>query len=162
MTKHRAGSFLFTFALGVAALGGVVALVIRFTNFVEPAFYAPLTVVLATVLGLLFLVMLFDTDVRFAVNAANADMKGGNGSDRYFRWPSISLLDPVWGLFGSRLGSGPLTIIRIASFAGFLLMVLVNGAGPPHPALAIAGCSFGITVLLSMFQLKTHYPRRTA
>lgn len=162
MTKNRAGSFLFTFALGVAAFGGVVAIVIRFTNFIEPALYASVTVASATVLGLLFLATLFDADVRFAVNAANADMKGGNGSDRYFRWPSRSLLDPVWGLFGSRFGSGPLMIIRVASFANFLLMLLVNGEGPTHPALPIAGSSFGITVLLSIFQLKTHYPRRAA
>ncbi|CAN5322235.1 hypothetical protein BH10PSE3_BH10PSE3_33000 [soil metagenome] len=121
-----------------------------------------MTIASATVLGVLFLAVLFDIDVRFAVNAANVDMKGGDGGDRYFRWPSISLLDPAWGLFGSRFGSGPLMIIRVASFADFLLLLLVNGEGPTHPALLIAGSSFGITVLLSMIQLKAHYPRRTA
>lgn len=116
----------------------------------------------AAVLGALFLVALCDTDVRFAVDAANADMKGGKGSDRYFRRPSISLLDPVWGLFGSRFGGGVLMIVRIAAIAVFLLMLLTGGKNPTHPALLIAGSSFGITALLSMIQLKAHYPRRTA
>jgi hypothetical protein len=147
-------------ALAIAVLGGLLALVVRFGSIIDPATSRAFVVVVASALGLLFLVALFDKDVRYAVDCANRDMKGGSGDDRYFRRPPISLLDPVWGLFGSRLGGTPLRTVRVILIAEFLLMLLVNGRAPTHPALLIAGSAFGITLLLSMIQLKAHYPRR--
>lgn len=77
-----------------------------------------------------------------------------------FKWRWIPLLDPTWGVLGSRFGGGYLTMLRLAMLLEFVVGLIVQDWGRPQPAL-IAAAGFAITVMLSIAQLKEHYPPKT-
>ena len=70
----------------LATLDALAVATARFTSLINSAMLQDLVIASAALLGFLFLWMLFDPGVRFAIDAANAEMKGGNSNAAYFRW----------------------------------------------------------------------------
>ncbi len=129
----------------------------------------------AVLLGFCFLWMLFDPGVRYAVDAANKEIKGGDSDADIFRWRHIRLLDPTWGLFGSRVGGIFLCTLRVVLFGELFVEgiffgghnvqttigtgIAFSGHGMPAPGLLLSFLGAMLTVLLGIVGLKTHYPR---
>jgi hypothetical protein len=139
--------------LVVASVDAVVAPTARVSHLFTDVVLSALAWVSAGVLAILFLRILFDRECHRAVNAANAELNGNNP----FAWRWISLRDPTWGLFGSRAGGGYLAKLRVVLIVEFVLLVIAEGWGRPQPLL-IASAAFGIVTLLTIAQLKDHYP----
>jgi hypothetical protein len=143
-------------ALAVAAVDGLVIPMARLTHFFGPAVLRAVTIGSAGLLALLFVQMLFDPATHRAVNEANRELQG----DQLFSWRwRRPIFDPTWGVFGSRLGLGYLTLVRTALLAEFVVCVVVsampgNSGSPP----LLAAAAFGITIVLTLGQLKDHAP----
>ena len=150
----------------LATLDALAVATARFTSLINSAMLQDLVIASAALLGFLFLWMLFDPGVRFAIDAANAEMKGGNSNAAYFRWRRIPLLDPTWGLFGSRTGGFFLAGIRIVLVGEFVLEALLSGGssghGVPPSGLLLSVLGLALTIRVALIGLKEHYPRAAA
>ena len=139
--------------LATASVDAIVAPVARVSHLFSEVVLSALAWMSAGVLAFVFLRILFDRACHRAVNAANAELNGNNP----FAFRRVSLGDPTWGLFGSRVGGGYLAVLRVALFAEFVLLLIAEGYGRPQ-SLLIASAAFGIVTLLTIAQLKDHYP----
>jgi hypothetical protein len=100
-----------------------------------------------------------DPASHHAIKAANREMQRNESVG--FRL--ISLFDEEWGLFGTKCGNGYLLALRCVLFVEFLIALVATptirslyGAAP----LILAALGFAISILLSLDQLKDHYPRQ--
>jgi hypothetical protein len=141
-------------ALIAALLDAMLFPVAQFTNLIAERLVLGGVTGSASVLLLLFVRVLLDTRVRRAVAEANEEMqKSGQ------LW--IPLRDPEWGVFGAAWGGGHLAGLRLVLLGEFLLALVLAGRGGPLPTpllLALAG--FGVTVLLTLSQMKRRLPSR--
>lgn len=107
----------------------------------------PLALLAAAVAVLLFLRMLFDPRCHRGIKAAHHAMMGDHGVP--FRF--IPILDPQWGIFGSRAGSPLLLTIRAALLIEAIAVMLLSREVPTLPFLAFS--SFGVVMMLSLLHV---------
>lgn len=145
-------------AFVAAAVCGIAAVLARFSDAISEGAFHVIAYATASVAALLFVSMLFDPASHFAINAANREMQG----DQPFKFRFISLFDEEWGLFGAKGGNRFLLALRCVLFVEFLVALVTTprtqslyGAAP----LILAALGFAISILLSLDQLKNHYPR---
>jgi hypothetical protein len=133
-------------SLLIAALGGAVVLI---SATYEPAraLASPLALLAAAVAILLFLRMLFDPRCHRGIKEANHEMMGDHGVQ--FRLTPV--LDPQWGIFGSRAGSPLLLTIRAVLLIEIIAVMLLAREVPILHFLAFA--SFGVVMMLSLLHV---------
>ena len=162
-------------AWALAIVDALVVALVRATGSIDPGFLQAMIIASAGLLGLLFLCMLFDGEAHFAINEANKEMAGVRRG-KYFR----SLVDPVWGLFGSRSGgvlAGWMRLILLAEFliegylsgssggshprpgVGAALYVGFSWPGAPPQGVTLAWLGLMLTLAASLVGLKAFYPR---
>lgn len=107
----------------------------------------PLALLPAAVAVLLFLRMLFDPKCHRGIKAAHHAMMGDHGVP--FRL--ISILDPQWGIFGSRAGSPLLLTIRAVLLIEVVAVTLLAREVITLQFLAFA--SFGVVMMLSLLHV---------
>lgn len=140
-------------AYATASVDLVLAPIARFSNLVTERAFQSIAIASAGIAALLFLTMLFDPAAHRAINAANRAQRG----DDLFRPRWRPLFDPNWGVFGAKLGTGYLVVLRVASWAVFALALLANWrpASLFHAApLVFAALALTIAILLTLDQLK--------
>ncbi len=91
--------------------------------------------------------MLFDPRCHRGIKAANQEMMGDHG----FQFRLTPVLDPQWGIFGSRAGSPLLLTIRAVLFIEVIAVMLLAREAPILQFLAYA--SFGVVMMLSLIHL---------
>jgi hypothetical protein len=107
--------------------------------------------VAAAVAALLFLCMLFDPRRHRAIHQANVDMRRGQSLGNF---PKVRLLDPEWGLFGTRAGTPALLAIRAVLLLELILALLLSGKyGPSRDVALLAFAAVFITVELGLVRL---------
>lgn len=134
-------------SLLVATLGSAVVAISAAYEPARKTLASPLALLAAAVAILLFLRMLFDPKCHRWIRAANQEMTGQHGVP--FRL--TPLLDPQWGLFGSRAGSPLLLIIRAVLAVEIIVVMLLLQGSPLLLLLAFA--SFGVVMMLSLLQV---------
>ncbi len=144
----RAVCFWIAVFAGLASVAGILVPPVR---FILP----PCMIFVGATAFLLFLRMLFSRTYRQGIDAVNREMQG-NGSS--WRGRRIKLLDPDWGLFGSRAGSPALLWLRAVLFLGaFVMQFLRNRVGDEVFLLWIAGTF--VAMSLSMMHAALSQPR---
>jgi len=141
-------------ALLAASADALIVPVARFTTLLSDNVVRGATLGSAAMLALIFLRALVDPTYHRAVAEANRQMQGD--PPRVFRW--IPWLDPDWGLFGAFFGGGYLAPLRAVLLAEFLLALITSGFERSGPALWLAAVAAGIAVMISLTQLKDHFP----
>lgn len=106
----------------------------------------------AFALAVVFLRVVFDPAVQRAVMAANLELQQGQPFKP--RW--ISPMDPTWGAFGRRMGHGVLPWLRLVLLGEFIVGLILLGASRTPPPVLLAGAGLGLSILLTMSQLKDH------
>ena len=178
LERHDLGLMLRWPASVLAALDALVIALARLSGLPGAGFFQGLIIASASLAMLLFSWMLLDPGVRYAINEANKEIKGGDSDAVYFRWRSISLLDPTWGLFGSRAGGMFIATVRVALMAEFVIEGFLSSGsgGTVHPAVGPFGVSFSghgippsglllaslgiaLTIFSSLIGLKIFYPK---
>lgn len=131
-------------SLLVAALGGAVVVVAVIFEPPQEMIVRPLAILAAAIVTLLFLRMLFDPACHRGIEAANREMMGGQG----FQFRLMPILDPQWGLFGSRGGTPLLLAVRGILFIEAIVTMFLVREAPTLTLLAFA--SFGVVMMLSL------------
>lgn len=134
-------------SLIVAALGGAVVVIGAAYEPARATLANPLALLAATVALLLFLRMLLDPGCHRGIKAANQEMMGDHG----FQFRLTPVLDPQWGIFGSRAGSPLLLTIRAVLFIEVIAVMLLAREAPILQFLAFA--SFGVVMMLSLIHV---------
>lgn len=146
---------IFRAGLVLAGVDGAAALLARFGALIPDPALRPLAFLSVVFLVFVFGRMLLDRQTHRSVRAANRDMRG----DRTNPLRPPGLLDPTWGLFGERAGPPVLAFVRLFLAASFVLTLLADAHGPrPGIPLQLAFTGFFIAILLTMLQLRDHYP----
>ena len=134
-------------SLLIAALGGAVVGIGAAYEPARATLANPLSLLAAAVAILLFLRMLFDPRCHRGIKAANHEIMGGHG----VQFRLTPLLDPDWGIFGSRMGSPLLLTIRAVLLIEVIAVMLVAQEVPVLQLLAFA--SFGVVTMLSLLHV---------
>ena len=134
-------------SLLVAALGGAVVVVGAAYEPARALLARPLALLAAAIAILLFLGMLFDPGCHRGIEAAKREMMGDQG----FQFRLTPILDPRWGIFGSRAGTPLLLTIRAALLIECIAVMLLARAVPILIFLAFA--SLGIVMMLSLLHV---------
>lgn len=127
----------------VAVVGGAVVAV---SGAYEPArmMLAPLALLAGAIVTLLFLRILLDPRCHRGIEAANREMMGEHG----FQFRLTPILDPQWGIFGSRGGTPLHMTVRAFLILECIVVMLLPGDATSLVLLAFG--SLGIVMLLSM------------
>ncbi len=108
------------------------------------------TVPTVALAAILFCLMLADAETQRAMKRVNAmalpRSRGKHGG--------IRLLDPEWGLFGSRYPDRPLLLINRVLMAGLGLLMLMMRVLPAEP-LHLVLAAYGMTTLTMFPRLKS-------
>jgi hypothetical protein len=111
--------------------------------------FPPLTLVAAATAAALFVRWVLDPRCRRGIAAANRELQG----DQPFRpRRRLRLLDPEWGLMGSRVGGRALLVVRAVLMFEFTLALLVSGQAH-HEVLILAAAGFAVTIMLSLLHV---------
>lgn len=133
-------------SLLVAASGGVVVAVGAAYGPARSLLANPMTLLAAGTAIVLFLRLLLDPRCHRGINAANREMLGSHG----FQFRLTPILDPQWGLFGSRAGSPLLLMVRAVLTVELVAAMLLMGRGVAQDLLHLAFASFFVVMLLSL------------
>ncbi|MFE9082902.1 hypothetical protein ACQKKG_12225 [Brevundimonas sp. NPDC003935] len=139
--------WIYWLSLLIAALGGAVVVIGAAYEPARATLANPLALLATAVALLLFLRMLFDPRCHRGIKAANQEMMGDHG----FQFRLTPVLDPQWGIFGSRAGSPLLLTIRAVLFIEVIAVMLLAREAPILQFLAYA--SFGVVMMLSLIHL---------
>lgn len=93
----------------------------------------------------LFLAMIVDPEVHLGVQRANDEMHGGD----LFRFRPV--WDEHWGIFGDRLGSFILAILRLVLFVETVIAAFSFGV--PSEAFFVGAGGFMISMLLTLWHV---------
>ncbi|MBN9142738.1 MULTISPECIES: hypothetical protein [unclassified Novosphingobium] len=109
----------------------------------------PLTFVAATPAVCLFLRILFSRTYRDKIDAINIEMRDGQPAFSFrSRKP---LLDPEWGMFGTRTGSRPAQVLRAVLFVEAGVTMLLSQGRAELVGLVMAGLF--AAMLVTMLQM---------
>ena len=140
-------------SLVVAAIGGIVVAAGAAYEPARSLLVRPMSLLAAGIILVLFLRLLVDPACRRGIDAANREMMGGQG----FRFRLTPILDPRWGLFGTRVGSPLLRAIRVLILAELVAAMGLTGRGPPD-LLLLAAASLGVVMMLSLIHIGVTTP----
>lgn len=112
----------------------------------------------ATVFAALFAHLVLSQESRRAIDAATNEMQ----NDASFRFGLSGLSHDEWGLFGRKMGNDFLLVLRAILFVEFLVAVFTMHRATTLSQAAPQVCGvlgFMVAVLLTVEQLRAHYPR---
>lgn len=133
--------------------GALVAVVLPASAFLPlERVVWPLTIITAAAALCLFLRLLLTRAYRDRIDAINIELRDGQPFSYEYR-ARKALLDPEWGLFGSRTGNRVAQVLRLTLFVEAGVTVLLTRAEEPFVSLVMAG--FFAVMTASMLQMAT-------
>ncbi len=143
-------------ALVLVSASLLVGVLVRFGIAIPETVLKYLLYANACVVAALALRIGFSPSHHQAITEANTEITGSPFIQ--FKPKKRDWNDSEWGVFGSKTGRGILRWLGLGSMLVFMIALLFSRMDQTAFPLLIAMSSFLVTILLSMAQLKDHFP----